>query len=226
MPTWPRVDVLARVRVDRVGQAALLAHLLEQARRGRAAEDRVEHAQREAALVAARDARARRGRGGTARSPSVEAQRAASRPRAPAGRRRRRPSPRASPRRRSTSSTSRSCSTLPAAATTRFDRARSARRGRPRSRGTGTVAITSARPITGRPSGWSPKTAVGEHVVHLVRGLVLVHRDLLDHDLALGVDVRVGRAQHHVRPSRRTRARGAGRGSASRPRSSPCRCPR
>ena len=26
--------------------------------------------------------------------------------------------------------------------------------------GTGTEAITSARPITGRPSGWSPKIAV------------------------------------------------------------------
>ena len=37
-----------------------------------------------------------------------------------------------------------------------------------------------------------------EHVVHLVRGLVLVHGDLLDHHLALGVDVRVAGAQHHV----------------------------
>ena len=34
--------------------------------------------------------------------------------------------------------------------------------------------------------------------MHLVRGLVLVHRDLLDHDLALGVDVGVGGPQHHV----------------------------
>ncbi len=39
---------------------------------------------------------------------------------------------------------------------------------------------------------------VGQHVVHLVRRLVLVHRDLLDHDLALGVDVGVRGAQHHV----------------------------
>ena len=51
------VRVLARVRVDRIGQPALLAHLLEQARGGRAAQDRVEHPQGEAALVAARHAR-------------------------------------------------------------------------------------------------------------------------------------------------------------------------
>ena len=38
----------------------------------------------------------------------------------------------------------------------------------------------------------------GQHVMHLVRGLVLVHRDLLDHHLALGVDLRIGRPQHHV----------------------------
>ena len=38
-----------------------------------------------------------------------------------------------------------------------------------------------------------------QDVVHLVRGLVLVHGDLLDHHLALGVDVRVGGPQHHVR---------------------------
>ena len=38
----------------------------------------------------------------------------------------------------------------------------------------------------------------GEHVVHLVLRLVLVHRDLLEHDLALGLEVRVGGAQQHV----------------------------
>ena len=52
--------------------------------------------------------------------------------------------------------------------------------------------------MIGRPSGWSPKTALGEDVVDLVRRLVLVHRDLLDHDLALGVDVGVRGPQHHV----------------------------
>ena len=50
------VLVLARPRVDRVGEAALLAHLLEQARRRRAAQDRVEDRQGEAAIVVARDA--------------------------------------------------------------------------------------------------------------------------------------------------------------------------
>ena len=49
------VDVLLGVGADRVGEPALLADLAEQARGGRAAEDRVEHAEREAALVAARD---------------------------------------------------------------------------------------------------------------------------------------------------------------------------
>ena len=39
---------------------------------------------------------------------------------------------------------------------------------------------------------------VGEDVVHAVGGLVLVHRDLLDHDLALGVDVGEGRLQEHL----------------------------
>ena len=38
----------------------------------------------------------------------------------------------------------------------------------------------------------------GEHVVHLVLRLVLIHGDLLDHHLPLGVDVRIGGAQHHV----------------------------
>ena len=41
------------------------------------------------------------------------------------------------------------------------DRARhvAARRGRPRSASTGVSRITGARPMIGRPSGWSPKTA-------------------------------------------------------------------
>ena len=35
--------------------------------------------------------------------------------------------------------------------------------------------------------------------MHLVLRLVLVHRDLLEHDLALRVDVGVRRAEKHVR---------------------------
>ena len=52
----PGVLVLARPGIDGVGEAALLAHLLEQARGGRAAEDRVQDRQGEAALVVAGDA--------------------------------------------------------------------------------------------------------------------------------------------------------------------------
>ena len=37
----------------------------------------------------------------------------------------------------------------------------------------------------------------GEDVVDAVLGLVLVHRDLLEHDVALGVDVRIGRGEQH-----------------------------
>ena len=40
---------------------------------------------------------------------------------------------------------------------------------------------------------------LGEHVVDAVLRLVLVHRDLLQHHLALGVDVGVGRRQQHLR---------------------------
>ena len=39
---------------------------------------------------------------------------------------------------------------------------------------------------------------LGEEVVDAVGGLVLVHRDLLDHDLALGVDVGEGRPEEHL----------------------------
>ena len=37
-----------------------------------------------------------------------------------------------------------------------------------------------------------------EYVVDLVLRLVLVHRDLLEHDLALGVDLRIGRPEQHL----------------------------
>ena len=53
----PRVGVLRRERVDGVGHAALLPDLLEEARGGRAAEQRVEERRGEAAPVGARDPR-------------------------------------------------------------------------------------------------------------------------------------------------------------------------
>ena len=54
-PTSPVCGEQVGEAEDRVGQAAALAHLLEQPRGGRAAEDAFEHAQREAALVVARE---------------------------------------------------------------------------------------------------------------------------------------------------------------------------
>ena len=53
-------------------------------------------------------------------------------------------------------------------------------------------------PITGRPSGWSPKTACREEVVHELLRRVLVHRDLLEHHLALLVDLGEGGREDHV----------------------------
>ncbi len=42
------------------------------------------------------------------------------------------------------------------------------------------------------------ENGLGEDVVDAILRLVLVHRDLLEHDLALGVDFRVGRRQQHL----------------------------
>ncbi len=39
----------------------------------------------------------------------------------------------------------------------------------------------------------------GEDVVNPVLGLVVVHRDLLQHHLALGVDLGIGRSEQHLR---------------------------
>ena len=192
MPAYSDVE-----RVDGVGQPALLADLLEQPRRRRAAEDVVEHAQREAALVVARDARARRGRRGTARSSlATKRARGASR-RAPAadaggrGAAARRASARAA-----TSSTSASWSTEPAAATTTLPRHVARRRGRPRSASAGAPATTSARPMIAPAERVVAEDGLAEHVEDLVLRVVLVHRDLLEDDLAL------------VRRGRRRRTRG------------------
>ena len=59
--------------------------------------------------------------------------------------------------------------------------------------------MTSAVPITGRPERVAAEDRFGEEVVHeLLRG-VLVHRDLLEHHRALGVEVAEARGEHHVR---------------------------
>ena len=153
-----RVGELAVERVDRVGEPALLAHGLEQPRGGQAAEDRVEHAHREAALVAALQARGaeahvallgvlaveahgaaqlrRRRVGHRARPPPRAGRRACARPARRSGRGR--PSP---PRR------------------SRPSAARSGARGSAEISSTGVSRMTGARPMIGRPSGWPPKTA-------------------------------------------------------------------
>ena len=51
--------------------------------------------------------------------------------------------------------------------------------------------------MTAAPAG-GHRRSPGQDVVHLVRGLVLVHGDLLDDDLAFGIDIQVGGPQHHV----------------------------
>ena len=94
------------------------------------------------------------------------------------------------------SSHSASCSTLPAAASTIAVDVGSpvelvdVRRSAP-------IRYVCS-PITGRPSGSaSPNTAAAPGRAPGRRG-VLVHRDLLEHDLALGVDVAPGRRAQHV----------------------------
>ena len=53
-------------------------------------------------------------------------------------------------------------------------------------------------PITGRPSGCEPKTASRDQVVDELLRRVLVHRDLLEHDLALGLELVEERREDHV----------------------------
>jgi hypothetical protein len=67
----------------------------------------------------------------------------------------------------------------------------------------GDVLGGDGRDHVGAPDHRPPERVVAEDgrredVVDLVRGLVLVHRDLLDHHLALGVEVAQRRTQHHV----------------------------
>ena len=61
-----------------------------------------------------------------------------------------------------------------------------------------TVEITSAVPITGRPSACVAEDRLREEVVHELLRRVLVHRDLLEHDLALLVELGEGRREDHV----------------------------
>ena len=49
--------------------------------------------------------------------------------------------------------------------------------------------MVSAEPITGRPSASPGNDDLADQVVHEVVGRVVVHRDLLEHDLALGIEI-------------------------------------
>ena len=167
------VGVLRGERVDRVRHPALLADLLEEARRGRAAEDRVEQRGGEAALGRSARSRARRGRRGTARCPCAgSAARAAAARRAASAlcglaSRSRRQLADASPRDQlERGGRGRGC---PAAARTTLPGHVHRRGGSPRASRALTVEITSAVPITGRPSGLSPKTASRDQVVDELR---------------------------------------------------------
>ena len=99
----------------------------------------------------------------------------------------------------STSATTSSWSTAPATATTIAD----GRYQRPKNSRTssGVMASTdSAVPAVSRPSGWSGKSGFGQQAVRDVLGEVVVHRQLLQDDLALVVDVAVAqrRRGEHV----------------------------
>ena len=62
-----------------------------------------------------------------------------------------------------------------------------------------TDEITPARPITGLPERMAAEDGLGEEVVDEILRRVLHHRDLLEHDLALGVDIGERRREDHVR---------------------------
>ena len=53
-------------------------------------------------------------------------------------------------------------------------------------------------PITGRPERMVAEDGLGDQVVHEILRRVLVHRDLLEHDLALGVELVEQRREDHL----------------------------
>ena len=196
-PDLAGVLVLAPEGVDRVRHPALLADLLEQPRGRRAAEDRVEQRGRVAAVVVVRDPRpdeadvvllGRPCAGSAARARAV-GRRAAGpgRPRsASPSRRAARPPPGGRARR------------CPAAARTTFSadvrRAVVVRRASAGDRADHLGAADHRPAERVRPE----HRFRGEVVDELLR-VVVDHRDLLEHDLALGVEVRERRREDHVR---------------------------
>ena len=68
-----------------------------------------------------------------------------------------------------------------------------------------TDEITSARADHRPAERVRAEDGLGDEVVDELLRRVLEHRDLLEHDLALGVELVEERREDHVRPSRRAR---------------------
>src|SRR5680860_1546454 len=189
------VGVLLAVGADRVGEAALLAYLAEEPRGGRAAEDRVEHGEPVAALVVAHDARRAEADVVLLGVLRVEAQ--AARGGGLLGRRR---AIRPGGRRDEALGERDDLFVLEVAG------------GADDDVGAGVAVLAVGLDVRHRDRGdhlglaeHAPAQRVrarrgrGDDVVDAVLRLVLVHRDLLQHDVALGVDFGVGWRQQHLR---------------------------
>ena len=190
-----RVDELGGERVDRVGEPALLAHGLEQPRGGQPAEDGVEHPQREAAVVVARQPEGAEADVDLLGLLALELQRRARRVRRRDQRRRGVDRPQLERVRRELD-----------------DRVVVDRAGRRDHDRAGDVALRVERgdlldrrvaDDRGAADDRAPQRVLAvdgaaEHVEDDVLRVVLVHRDLLEHDLALGVDVAEGGPPDHV----------------------------
>ena len=192
------VGVLGGVRVDRVGQAALLPDLLEQPGRHAAAEAVVEHAEGEPALVDPGDAGAAEHQvgllgvlvadddGGPRRAPAGSA----------GGRRGSAVAP-ATSNRANASFTCRPCGVVEVAG----GRDHNGRRGVPRAVEVVDLPAGHRRDGLHRAGDEPAQRSVavdglGEQVVHLVARLVVVHGDLFEDHAPLGLHIGLG--QHRV----------------------------
>ena len=195
-PDLAGVRVLGEVAVDRVRHPTLLADLLEEPRGGRAAENRVEDGGGEAALVRAVDPR--RGKADVVLLGVLPLE-AKSRPGKPSQRLARERPPACS---RSVAPLAEQCDEALVAEVPRRseDDARAGIRTavvggeRPGRHGLDHVRPTDHGPTERVPA----EHRVGGEVVHEVMRSVLDHRDLLEHDLPLGVDIPERGAEHHV----------------------------
>ena len=184
-------------RVDRVGQAALLADLLEQPAAHAAAEHRVEHAEREPPVVVAATARARRARRWPARWRRTHARRragaaASAQPPVRGGGRAAGVVVEQPAAARSALRTSAHAGRVVDVAGGRDDHVLGpvVRGGSSPDRRAGQRLDRSRRcRRIGRPSGVSPNSASANSLVHEVGRVVVAHRDLFEDHAALAVDV-------------------------------------